>query len=35
MQGEPGTMQEDPSYEDVSKEVADYLIETRKSCAKV
>ncbi len=30
MQGEPGTMQEDPSYEDVSKEVANYLLERAK-----
>lgn len=30
MQGEPGTMQEDPSYEDVSKEVISYLLERAK-----
>ncbi len=27
MQGEPGTMQEDPSYENVCKEVANYLLD--------
>lgn len=33
MRGEPGTMQENPQYEDVAKEVAAFLRERTESCA--
>ncbi|MFL6608782.1 MAG: dihydropteroate synthase [Pseudomonas sp.] len=35
MLGEPGTMQNDPSYEDVTREVGDFLVARMNECAAV
>ncbi|MCW1242852.1 dihydropteroate synthase [Pseudomonas sp. SAICEU22] len=35
MLGEPGTMQNDPSYEDVTREVSDFLVTRMNECAAV
>jgi len=35
MLGEPGTMQNDPSYEDVTREVSDFLVTRMDECAAV